>query len=257
MNKANILKVENLSEVLGLRGSVGSIGKWLMWIEELSAASESFRSVMDNMKTAITDDDIASRPMYGEVQHARNTNEYIAASNPLVGILEDIMTVHSVSSIKQKDDVWFGGLRRLLTPDVIDNLAAYLSDYTTQLPLKSMKTQILKTMTENSREPIEEYVQSIKCTAGNDFGHVTTEPEFIWAHTSDMYVHFRQWCVDQGERLISCNKFKAKLVYYDSSIVEKRCRLDGDHTWVMVFPTDDFVDSDDVDDVELSNKVFP
>ncbi|KAK1941333.1 hypothetical protein P3T76_007199 [Phytophthora citrophthora] len=69
------------------------------------------------MKSAITDSVQSSRKLYHEEEVHGNITEFIGASNNLIGIVQDKMTIFDVNPAEQHNKVYYGKL----IDDVIKN----------------------------------------------------------------------------------------------------------------------------------------
>jgi hypothetical protein len=245
INASNMHTANHLGEVFGIRGAPGAVGKRLVWFEELSASNKDFREYMDKMKSAITDGVITTRALYKEFQKTRNTNEYIAASNHLVGVLEDRMSVFDFNTDKKGDTAFYGKLRSECTPEVLNKFVAYLKRFTTSLPMKPIHTEIFKTMQSNSAEPIEQYIKDLRESTRQDF-HRFNNGSATYVLMCDLYAAYTSWTRETNEKLLSESKFKAKVLHYGSAFnVEKiRVRHYSSRPNVFKFDDDFFVHAD-------------
>jgi hypothetical protein len=247
MHESNVVQANHLSEVFGVRGCPKAIGKRLIWFEELSASSKEFREYMDKMKTAITDDHITYRALYREYQKCRNTNEYIAATNHLVGVLERRMTVFDVNCDRQGDRQFYGELRATCTTEVLNKFVKYLKQFTTSLPMNIIETEIFKNMLSNSSEPIGQYCKDLSQATNCDFPRYSNG-KFTYTLISDLYESYTMWCRSCNEKILSQAKFVAKVLHYGTSAgVEKiRVRHYDSRPNVFKFNSDFFENTDDI-----------
>jgi phage/plasmid-associated DNA primase len=222
----------------------------LVWFEELSSSNKDFREYMDKMKSAITDGCITSRALYKEFQKTRNTNEYIAASNHLVGVLEDRMTVFDLNTEKKGDTEWYAELRAVCTPAVLMKFVTYLKQFTTALPMKPLQTEIFKTMDSNSSEPIAEYINELAETRGHDFARFHNG-NATYSMIDDMFEHYTSWARTANEKQLPRSKFKAKVLHFGASnITWDRVRHNnGVRPHVFKFVDGYFTHADDIIEV--------
>ena len=239
----NVGKVENMSDAFGVRGAPHLLGKILAWFEELTDCKQTFRACMDRMKTAITDNRTTYRKLYQEVSEIDNTNEYIAATNHLVGVLEDRFTVLKVNPERKDDRAFYTKLRADLVGEETDKIITYLKDFTTSLPMKIIKTKEYESMLGNSSESIVQYINDLK----NNECYLPTEnrlDRYLFVEKDLVYNHYSRWCEKNRENQLPFNRFKEKLSHYDSSIVYKKIKVNTTGKMVFTFKMDFFKDDD-------------
>ncbi|GMF11897.1 unnamed protein product [Phytophthora lilii] len=117
LGTANTHMTQHLTNVFGERGSPQFRHKKLCWFEEIAGDKRSFRNCLERMKSAITDSVQSSRKLYHEEEVHGNITEFIGASNNLIGIVEDKMTIFDVNPAEQHNKVYYGKL----IDDVIKN----------------------------------------------------------------------------------------------------------------------------------------
>ena len=221
---SNVAKVDRLSDVFGERGGTTVANKRVVWFEELTDNKNVFRANMDRMKTSITDKRVTYKPLYQELIETNNTNEYIACTNHLVGVLEDRQTFLHVSDQHANDHAFYSALRANMDQHGCNLFATYLKPYTTQMPMKCHKTSIYKSMLSNASESIETYIKELKS------GHRGIEPiaeeSFSYLTQEVLYTtDYLGWCKTNNEKQITLTHFKEKLHHYDHSCEYKRCRI--------------------------------
>ena len=221
---SNVAKVDRLSDVFGERGGTTVANKRVVWFEELTDNKNVFRANMDRMKTSITDKRVTYKPLYQELIETNNTNEYIACTNHLVGVLEDRQTFLHVSDQHADDHAFYSALRANMNQHGCNLFATYLKHYTTQMPMKCHKTSIYKSMLSNASESIETYIKELKS------GHRGIEPiaeeSFSYLTQEVLYTtDYLGWCDTNNEKKITLTHFKEKLHHYDHSCEYKRCRI--------------------------------
>lgn len=235
--ECNIGKVDSISDAFGERGGTTLVGKKVAWFEELTDKKATFRACMDRMKTGITERRTTYRPLYQEVNETNNTNEYIACTNHLVGVLEDRMTVLQVSDERKDDHAFYSKFRAAMTQAEVNKFVAYLKPYTTPLPMKCHKTDIYNSMVSNGREPIETFVREIK--SGQTYLDFQKKAKFWYCTKNYLYdCVYRAWSESNSEKIISFAHFKEKLNHYDRDCSYKRVRIDNELIYAFVFSVD-------------------
>ncbi|KAF0704286.1 hypothetical protein AaE_015017 [Aphanomyces astaci] len=220
----NMGKVENLSDVFGERGGTAVVGKRVVWFEELTEKKAVFRACMDRMKTAITEKRTTYKPLYQELHETNNTNEYIACTNHLVGVLADRQTVLHVNNKHREDHAFYTKLRSGMNQDGCNKFASYLKQFVTQLPMRIHKTAIYESMLSNGAEGIDTFINGIK--SGEIKFQFTQAPKYWYAPKEDLYDRaYIHWCESQGEKPITFNHFKEKFQHYDRDCEYKRIRV--------------------------------
>ncbi len=227
LSEANIAKIENIKDAFGDRGGTPLVGKRVGWFEELTGDKNTFRNCMDRMKTSITEKRMTYKPLYSDLKETTNRCEYIACTNNLVGVLGDRMTVFHVSDIHRNDHVFYGMIESNYTQDVANRLAAYLKNYTTRLPMKSIDTAIGQSMANNGKESICTFLDQIKTgdlNSSSEFGTVESfellkAKSYEYISKQSLYdMFYRSWCYENNESVLSFGKFKEKLTHYDRYI---------------------------------------
>lgn len=221
---SNVAKADRLSDVFGERGGTTVANKRVVWFEELTDNKNVFRANMDRMKTSITDKRVTYKPLYQELIETNNTNEYIACTNHLVGVLEDRQTFLHVSDQHANDHAFYSALRANMDQHGCNLFATYLKPYTTQMPMKCHKTSIYKSMLSNASESIETYIKELKS------GHRDIEPiaeeSFSYLTQDVLYTtDYLGWCDTNNEKRITLTHFKEKFHHYDHSVTYKQCRI--------------------------------
>lgn len=240
----NVGKVENMSDAFGVRGAPQLLGKRLAWFEELTECKNTFRACMDRMKTAITDSRTTYRKLYHEVSEIDNTNEYIAATNHLVGVLEDRFTVFKVNPERKDDREFYTKLRADLQGEETDKIITYLKDFTTSLPMKIIKTKEYESMLGNSSESIVQYIKDLKSTT-DELSSANKLNTYLYADKDVVYNHYLRWCEKDNESKLAFNRFKEKICHYDPSIVYKKIKIDGACRMAFTF-TNEFFNGDGI-----------
>lgn len=255
----NCVTVNSLSAIFGERGGAHTVGKKLIWLEELCESKKEFRACMERMKSAITDRYQSYRKLYQEFCESINTNEYIASTNNLIGILEDRMTVFDVSDEHRGDTDFYGKLRAEFTQDVANKFCAYLKQFTTSLPMKPLKTNIYGQMSANSRESIVSYIECIKKDQDSnlnvDHRELKKGGGYDYMGQYDLFEHYVKWCDNCKEKPLTQTAFKSKLLHYEPTIEFTKIKENGIRSWVFKFPDnffnlDDKADDDDDDESE-------
>lgn len=237
--ETNVSKVESLSDVFGDRGSTSTVGKRVVFFEELTDKKTVFRACMDRMKTCITDAKTTYKPLYKELQECSNTNEYVAATNHLVGVLEDRQTILHVSNKHQNDRAFYTRVRAAMDRRGCDLFASYLKNYQTQCPMQIHKTKIYESMLHNGAEPIEVFLTELK--SGEVDIIKDSKKDFVFVNKSELYSDtYLAWCILNSEKPISFNHFKEKLSHYDRAIEYKKVRVGNALIYAFTFPLDWF-----------------
>jgi len=196
---------------------------------------------MDRMKTTITDKRTTYKPLYHELHETNNTNEYIACTNHLVGVLEDRQTFLHVTDKHKDDHKFYGALRSNLDQHGCNLFATYLKPFTTSLPMKCHKTDIYRSMLSNGAEPIEIFIKELK-TGKCEFT-LTKSKDFEYCSQDHLYTQkYFKWCESNNEKPITLTHFKEKLHHYDRNCVYKQVRIKDGKTdkiirvYAFVFP---------------------
>ncbi|KAF4030511.1 hypothetical protein GN244_ATG17723 [Phytophthora infestans] len=92
LRTANTHMTQHLN-VFGERGSPQLKHKKMCWFEEIAGDKRSFRNCLERMKSAITESVQFSQKLCHEEEAHGNITEFIGASNNLIGIVEDKMTI--------------------------------------------------------------------------------------------------------------------------------------------------------------------
>lgn len=234
---SNVMKVERLSDVFGERGGTTVVGKRVVWFEELTDNKSVFRANMDRMKTTITDKRTTYKPLYHELHETNNTNEYMACTNHLVGVLEDRQTFLHVTDKHKDDHVFYSKLRNNLDQHGCNLFATYLKPFTTQLPMKCYKTAIYRSMLSNGAEAIEIFINELK--SGKCAIELTKSDKFLHCTQDLLYAQkYQKWCENNHEKVISFTHFKEKLSHYDRRCEYKQIRVRAGRIYAFVFPVD-------------------
>lgn len=253
IGERNVQLANSMGAVFGERGCPGAATKKLVWFEELTDCKSTFRTHMDRMKTAITDDQTTFRELYKEFVTINNRNEYIAATNHLVGVLEDRFTVFKISEERCGDREFYAQLRAQM-PACADKFVSYLKDYTTSLPMKIHQTPEYESMLGNSSEAIVQYLKDIK-EPDTYFGR-EERSDYVFSTKNAFYTHYLNWCEGNKEKPLSWGHFKEKAMHYEPSIQWKKIKVHGASNWHFTFLKDYFKvaesasDGDDDDDDE-------
>ncbi|TMW64753.1 hypothetical protein Poli38472_011633 [Pythium oligandrum] len=245
----NCTMANSLSAIFGERGSPHTVGKKLVWFEELAESKAEFRSCIERFKAGVTDRTTSYRKLYQEYAETINTNEYIAATNNLIGVLEDRMTVFGVSAIHQEDQLFYAKMCGEFTPEVASKFCAYLKKYTTSLPMKPMKTELYYKMLENSQEHIQTYIDHIKTDSNSDLNPIhrpSRKGDYWFMRPQDMFNHYIVWCKNNNEKPVDQTSFKNKLQHFDPAITFAKLQITKDcKAEVYRFPPDYFPTTED------------
>jgi hypothetical protein len=240
-NETNVGKVESISDVFGDRGGYATVGKRLVWFEELTDKKAVFRACMDRMKTCITDKTTTYKPLYKELHESNNTNEYIACTNNLVGVLQDRQTFLHVSDCRKDDHEFYSKLRGNMDKRGCNLFASYLKEYTTKLPMRIHKTELYHSLLTNSEESINEFIKSVR---SQEIEVLTNEhPKFKYYTKRDLYnVAYMRWCESNTEKVMPFDQFQSKFSHYanlgQDGCGYKQIRLKDDRMRVFVLPKD-------------------
>lgn len=247
---ANIGIVNSLSQAFGERGAPQLLSKKIAWFEELTDSKQTFRACMDKMKTAITDSVTTYRKLYQEVNQINNTNEYIAATNHLVGVLADRFTVLRVNPERKDDNEFYGRLRRKLVGYETNKIITYLKDFTTQMPMQIIKTKEYNSMLTNSSEHIVSFINDIK--ADPITLKLEKRKDYQYVKADELYTSYKSWCLTNGEKdVFSQIRFKEKMIHYGGAGIEsKRLKIDKVLTACYVLQDTFFTSSNDENDEE-------
>lgn len=241
---ANVSKVESITDAFGERGGPTLVGKKVVWFEELTDKKSTFRACMDRMKTAITEKRTTYKKLYHNLNETDNTNEYIAATNHLVGVLENRHTVLNVNAERQNDRAFYTKLRAGLTTHEINKTITYLKNFTTSLPMAILETRAYKSMLTNSNESITQFIIDIKSTECGINSHTTEKAggnNYMYVKRDDLYRTYQTWCEKRGETILPMSRFKEKLSHYDGSIIYKKVKVASSSFFAFILPLDYFV----------------
>ncbi|ETK88191.1 hypothetical protein F441_03347 [Phytophthora nicotianae CJ01A1] len=239
LGTANTHMTQHLTNVFGERGSPQLRHQKLCWFEEIAGDKRSFRNCLERMKSAITDSVQSSRKLYHEEEVHGNITEFIGASNNLIGIVEDKITIFDVNPAEQHNKVYYGKL----IDDVIKNenevnkFYTYLKQFANPKPKSFFRTPIYDSMTTASNEGIVNYVNELKESGLN--GIVHTESQGLYRVERDiMYQHYQRWCETAGEVPDKRLKFCEKISKLDKRNTFKRYKENGATPYGFFFPND-------------------
>jgi hypothetical protein len=223
-----ICMVNNMSQAFGERGAPQLLNKKMGWFEELTDSKTTFRACMDRMKTAITDSKTTYRKLYQEVNQINNTNEYIAATNHLVGVLQDRFTVLRVNPERKDDRAFYTTLRKKLVGYETDKIFTYLKDFTTSMPMAILKTKEYKSMLNNASEHVVSFIKDIKSDPLTL--RLTNRKDYQYTTIDDIYDTYKTWAQSIGQKdKLTKTRFRDKMVHYGGQSLEcKRLKIEGE-----------------------------
>ncbi|GMF12649.1 unnamed protein product [Phytophthora lilii] len=239
LGTANTHMTQHLTNVFGERGSPQLRHKKLCWFEETAGDKRSFRNCLERMKSAITDSVQSSRKLYHEEEVHSNITEFIGASNNLIGIVEDKMTIFDVNPAGQHNKIYYGKL----IDDVIKNenemkkFYTYLKQFANPKPKSFFRTPIYDSMTTASNEGIVNYVNELKESGLNGIVHTESQGQYR-VEIDIMYQHYQRWCETAGEVPDKRSKFCEKISKLDKRITFKRYKEIGATPYGFFFPID-------------------
>ncbi|KAG3184267.1 hypothetical protein PC128_g13820 [Phytophthora cactorum] len=239
LGTANTHMTQHLTNVFGERGSPQLRHKKLCWFEEIAGDKRSFRNCLERMKSAITDSVQSSRKLYHEEEVHGNITEFIGASNNLIGIVEDKMTIFDVNPAEQHNKVYYGEL----IDDVIKNenemnkFYTYLKKFANPKPKSFFRTPIYDSMTTASNEGIVNYVNELRESGLNGIVHTESQGQFR-VERDTMYQHYQRWCEKAGEVPDKRSKFCEKISKLDKRVIFKRYKESGATPYGFFFPID-------------------
>jgi hypothetical protein len=258
VNTSNICLSTNLKHVFGDRGCPQAVGRKIIWLEEMVKTPAEFFSIQENMKSSITDTMTTCKALYKESMQYNNTHEYIAASNNLIAVLEDRMTILQVASIMKDNKDFYSKLRSSITPEVINKFVTYLSDYQSSMPMSPLMTAIQETMYENSKDPFECFTEALMESYNDELERFEHKKGYIYSVQSDTYKYYKSFNAENNYKSISMKAFNTKLLSSDERIglkqiidksINKRIRV---YTWGAAYltnATSDILSDDESDHV--------
>lgn len=235
LTNANATYAKNLKDVFGIRGCPQAVGKKLIWLEEMSKTTEEFKSIMDNMKSSITDNMTTSRALYKECIQYKNTHEYIAATNYSISILKERMTVFNVSDRHQNDKSFYGPLTDTLEKEgVLDLIVSYLYKYKSDKPINPLITKIHKIMLKGSQNPFECYMDQLKYADNYYLTLTQYKNDLVYATTDDVYTSYKKFCDKDHYKITSKTTFTTNITRC-KNIEKKRINTDNGRKEVFTF----------------------
>ncbi|ETP23840.1 hypothetical protein F441_03091, partial [Phytophthora nicotianae CJ01A1] len=151
-------------------------------IQEMRENKGDCMGCMEALKTFITDDYIAVRPLYANKMTVRNLVELIMTTNN-ENILKTSVegrrfTVAKVSSARKQDNSYFRNLKEhCRTQSFIDNFATYLMNVDVREgSIKALATEALADMAEAPQDSIKAYCSDI---ANSTRKEIKSDPYFV------------------------------------------------------------------------------
>lgn len=139
------------------------VGKKFAMVREMRESKGDYMGCMEALKTFITYDYIAVRPLYANKMTVRNLVDLIVTTNN-ENILKTSVegrrfTVAKVSSERKQDSSYFRNLKeRCQTQSFIDNFATYITSVNVpEGSIKALATEALADMAEASQDSIKAY----------------------------------------------------------------------------------------------------
>lgn len=170
----------------------------------------------------------SSRKLYHEEEVHGNITEFIGASNNLIGIVENKMTVFDVNSAEQHNKVYYGKLIH----DVIRNenemtkFYTYLKQFANPKPKSFFRTSIYDLITTDSNEGITNYVNEFKESGLNGIVHTESQGQYR-VEKNILYRHYQRWCETAGEVFDKWSKLREKISELDKPITFERYKENG------------------------------
>ncbi|GMF61687.1 unnamed protein product [Phytophthora fragariaefolia] len=190
------------------------------------------------MKSAITDDVQSSRKLYHEEENHSSITEYIGASNNLIGVVEDKMTIFDVNPAEQHNKVYYGELINSVFKNrhEMDKLMTYLKQFATPQPKSFFRTSFYDSMTTTSNEGIVNYVNELK-KKGVDalYPSKRIENEGTRVKRDTLYKNYQTWCEEAGETPDKRSKFCERLPKLNRNITFKRFKDGGVNDYGFFF----------------------
>jgi hypothetical protein len=236
MGSSNVAEFHSLSEAFGQRGAPTSIGKRVVFCEELVADKSEFRACKERMKISITEQTITYRPLYSETRISRNTNCFIACTNNLIGILPQRMTVLNVSNIHQNDHIFYNQLRKDIIPSNMVLLVRYLSRYITNdngCPMTPFITEIQESMRDNSKSPLDDFIEYLSSLNAEklclDDSNRCTLLSIFDEYKTFMHENYRD------SKRLSASSLRSQMITSSTLIKASNTRLsDGSRQWMVI-----------------------
>ncbi|DAZ96828.1 TPA: LOW QUALITY PROTEIN: hypothetical protein N0F65_007089, partial [Lagenidium giganteum] len=157
------------------------MGKKLAIVQEMRENKGDYMGFVEALKSFITDEYIAVRPLYANKMTVRNLVELIITSNN-----ENILktstsgrrfTVAKLSSARKQDNAYFGYLKsHCQTQSFLSNFATYLMGIDVKEgSIKALATQALVEMAEASQGSIQAFWSDMKLIGGDDLKLTRTQ----------------------------------------------------------------------------------
>lgn len=194
------------------------VGKKFAMVQEMRENKGDYMGCMEALKTFITDDYIAVRPLYANKMTVRNLVELIMTTNN-ENILKTSVegrrfTVAKVSAARKQDNAYFRGLKEhCQTRAFIDNFATYLVNVDVREgSIKALATEALAGMAEASQDSIAAYWSDILSQPHADFvsdDKFDASTNLIMISRKDAYDSYKDWCSRNNEIVFKNRKFQS------------------------------------------------
>ena len=209
------------------------VGKKFAMVQEMRENKGEYMGFIEALKSFITDDYIAVRPLYANKMTVKNLVELIITSNN-----ENILklppkgrrfTVAKISTARLQDNDYFKALKKhCQTQSFLDNIATYLMKVDVKEgSIKALATSALIEMAEASQDSIASYwsdmkshtLQAVvkKTITTDESGYIEnkyiftspTDSDHIQISRSDAYESYKGWCAKNNEVVFKNRKFQS------------------------------------------------
>lgn len=190
------------------------MGKKFAMVQEMRENKGDYMGCMEALKSFITDDYIAVRPLYANKMTVRNAVELIMTTNN-----ENILkasttgrrfTVMKLSNAKMQDNKYFSSLKKHCSSNIfIDNIATYLNNIdVAEGSIKALITEALESMAIESANSVETYWAEMKDTPDlSSKLHFHKRNDAIHITKANAYESYKEWCEINRENIFSSRKF--------------------------------------------------
>jgi phage/plasmid-associated DNA primase len=215
------------------------VGKKFAMVQEMRENKGDYMGCMEALKTFITDDYIAVRPLYANKMTVRNLVELIMTTNN-ENILKTSVegrrfTVAKVSASRKQDNAYFRGLKEhCQTQSFIDNFATYLMKVDVREgSIKALATEALVDMAEASQDSIAAYWSDMMSQTLYEIKqdlHFVVVDESVSISRKIAYDSYKQWCASNNEIVYKNRKFQSDT----ATIANIECyRNSTDRYWLI------------------------
>lgn len=215
------------------------VGKKFAMVQEMRENKGDYMGCMEALKTFITDDYIAVRPLYANKMTVRNLVELIMTTNNENMLKASVegrwFTVAKVSSARKQDNAYFRDSKEhCQTQSFIDNTATYFMQVDVREgSIKALATEALVDMAEASQDSIKAYWSDIVNYTSEDIKndiYLFASDTHIQITRSNAYESYKAWCAKNNEVVFKNRKFQSDTAHI--SAVENY-RTSKDRFWMF------------------------